>query len=88
MDITIHTTDDAATTRESIVRAINLESERTGVTAIDTGTIEGGITLVAKDGRNIMLENTDGLAAGATGLDLAAAANNATFATGSVTLVA
>ncbi len=85
--ITLQTTDNTATTRESVVRAINLESERTGVIAIDTGTDEGGVTLVAKDGRNIMLENTSDLGAAATGLRLTTGANAATIASGTVTLV-
>ncbi len=85
--ITLQTTDNTATTRESVVRAINLESERTGVIAIDTGTDEGGVTLVAKDGRNIMLENTSDLGAAATGLRLTNGANAATIASGTVTLV-
>ncbi len=40
-------------TRESVVRAINLISDKTGVKAIDTGTENKGVTLVAIDGRNI-----------------------------------
>jgi flagellin len=36
-----------------VVRAINLISDRTGVTAIDTGSDTKGISLVAPDGRNI-----------------------------------
>ncbi|QGU32549.1 flagellin [Thermochromatium tepidum] len=87
VSITLQTTDDDATTREAVVRAINLESERTGVTAVDTGTIEGGITLVAKDGRNIVLENTSNLTAASTGLQLTAGASAATIAAGTVTLV-
>jgi len=87
VSITLQTTNDAATTREAVVRAINLESERTGVTAVDTGTIEGGITLVAKDGRNIVLENTSNLTAASTGLQLTAGASAATIAAGTVTLV-
>ncbi|MCK7578319.1 MAG: flagellin [Chromatiales bacterium] len=87
VSITLNTTDNEATTREAVVRAINLESARTGVTAVDTGTIEGGITLVAKDGRNIMLENTSDLSATATGLQLTSGASGATIAAGTVTLV-
>lgn len=87
--ILLQTTTDAATTRESIVRAINLESERTGVTAVDTGTVEGGITLTAADGRNIVLENTGGLTRAQTGLGFADDnANSAVVASGTVTLVA
>ncbi len=40
-------------TRESVVRAINLISDRTGVKAVDTGSESKGVTLVAVDGRNI-----------------------------------
>jgi flagellin len=40
-------------TRESVVRAINLISDKTGVKAIDTGSETKGVTLVAVDGRNI-----------------------------------
>ncbi|MGQ9659594.1 MAG: flagellin N-terminal helical domain-containing protein [Thermochromatium sp.] len=84
--IALQTTNNTATTRESVVRAINLESERTGVTAIDTGTDEGGVTLVAKDGRNIVLENTGNLSAEWTGLQLTSNSGT-TIAAGTVTLV-
>lgn len=77
---------NTATTRESIVRAINLNSDQTGVIAIDTGTDEGGITLVAKDGRNIVLENTSNFNANQTGLNLTGS-SGATVAAGTVTLV-
>jgi len=40
-------------TRASVVRAINLISDKTGVQAIDTGSDAKGVTLVAADGRNI-----------------------------------
>ena len=40
-------------TREDVVRAINLISDKTGVRAIDTGSDAKGITLSAADGRNI-----------------------------------
>jgi flagellin len=82
--IAVSTTTDTAATRASITEAINAESERTGVTAIDTGEDSSGITLVAEDGRNISL----GLAtvtAAATGLG----GTNSQFSvtTGTVTLV-
>ncbi|QIK38179.1 flagellin [Caldichromatium japonicum] len=85
--IALQTTSDTATTRESVVRAINLNSDQTGVIAIDTGTDEGGVTLVAKDGRNIVLENNNNLTAAQTGLNLAVGANATTIAAGTVTLV-
>jgi flagellin len=40
-------------TRRRLVFAINAISEKTGVTAINAGADERGMTLVAKDGRNI-----------------------------------
>ena len=40
-------------TRENVVRAINLISDKTGVKAIDTGSDAKGVTLIAVDGRNI-----------------------------------
>jgi flagellin len=42
--------------REDVVRALNLISDKTGVTAVDTGVDAQGIKLVAKDGRNIEVE--------------------------------
>lgn len=81
------TANNMATTRESIVSAINLNSQQTGVTAIDTGTDEGGITLQAADGRNIFLENTSNFAANQTGLGLSTGGSTYAIATGSVTLV-
>mgnify|MGYP001773334232 CR=1 FL=1 len=86
--IDLSTTTDTATTRAAVVRDINLKSEQTGVTAVDSGTDNGGITLVAADGRNIVLENSaGGLTAGNTGLGLAGASGNTAIATGTVTLV-
>ncbi|MEY3653493.1 MAG: A-type flagellin, partial [Pseudomonadota bacterium] len=40
-------------TREDVVRAINMITEKTGVKAVDTGSDAQGIQLVAADGRNI-----------------------------------
>jgi len=80
--IAVQTTADAATTRASVVAAINAVSELTGVTAIDTGDDNLGVTLSAADGRNIELAFGGALTDANTGL---AAAD--TYA-GSVTLVA
>ncbi|MTW20644.1 flagellin [Allochromatium palmeri] len=90
VQITLQTTADTNTTRSSVVDAINLKSDQTGVTAIDTGTADGGVTLVAADGRNIALSNeAGGLTAANTGLGLAGAANgNSSITSGTVTLVA
>ncbi|MBK1719487.1 flagellin [Thiocystis violacea] len=82
--------NNTVATREAIVKAINLESESTGVTAIDSGTENGGITLAAADGRNIVLTTADAnLTALNTGLNITSGGANATtMATGTVTLVA
>ena len=45
--------NNAQATRNNVVRAINLISDKTGVQAIDTGSDTKGIQLVAADGRNI-----------------------------------
>jgi flagellin len=45
--------NNSQATRANVVRAINLISDRTGVTAVDTGSDAKGISLVAPDGRNI-----------------------------------
>jgi len=45
--------NNSQATRANVVRAINLISDRTGVTAIDTGSDAKGVSLVAPDGRNI-----------------------------------
>lgn len=45
--------NNSQATRANVVRAINLISDRTGVSAIDTGSDTKGISLVAPDGRNI-----------------------------------
>jgi len=57
--------------RTSVVQAINAISGRTGVTAVDTGSLSTGIKLVAADGRNISLSSTStSLTAASTGLNL------------------
>ncbi len=43
-------------TRANVVRAINMITPKTGVKAIDSGSVEKGITLVAADGRNIEIQ--------------------------------
>jgi len=43
-------------TRNNVVRAINMITPKTGVKAIDSGSVEKGITLVAADGRNIEVQ--------------------------------
>jgi len=45
--------NNSQATRANVVRAINLISDKTGVKAVDNGTDEKGISLIAADGRNI-----------------------------------
>lgn len=80
---------DNAANRQSIVEAINLKSKETGVTAIDTGIDNNGITLVAEDGRNIAVYNSGSgnLTAANTGLSIGGTGTG-TLTTGTVTLVA
>jgi len=54
-EITTSATDSTLTS-QNVIKAINDLTERTGVKAIDTRLIDGGITLVAEDGRNIDVE--------------------------------
>lgn len=60
VEISVQTTNDASTTRASVAAAINAESDRTGVKAIDTGDLATGVSLIATDGRNIDLDLTAG----------------------------
>lgn len=81
---------ELASTRAAVMAAINAKSEQTGVTAVDSGSADNGVVLVAKDGRNITLENVAGstLTAAGTGLDIAAAGDPAETHEGGFTLVA
>lgn len=95
VDIEISTTrnrndSELASTRAAVMAAINAKSEQTGVTAVDSGSADNGVVLVAKDGRNITLENVAGstLTAAGTGLDIAAAGDPAETHEGGFTLVA
>jgi flagellin len=74
-------------TREDVVRAINLISDKTGVKAIDTGSDAKGITLSAADGRNIAVGTTGTVAQlGLTGITSAITAADATVFTSQVQL--
>jgi len=60
---------DAAADRQSVVAAINARSGETGVVATDEGTLQGGVSLAADDGRNITLGSVTGtVTSEATGL--------------------
>ncbi len=67
-EISIDTTGDEATSRASVVAAINAKAEQTGIMAVDSGDNATGVTLVAKDGRNIQLSFGGNLDAANTGL--------------------
>jgi len=47
------TLNNARATRQDVIRAINMISDKTGVMAVDSGYDTKGVTLVARDGRNI-----------------------------------
>ena len=79
--ISVTTNGDAASSRTAVVGAINAKSEQTGVTAVDTGDDDQGVTLTAADGRNITTSFST-LTAASTGIAAAA-----TY-TGGYTLVA
>lgn len=49
-----------ALSRKAVVNAINAKSAITGVVARDTESDEGGVTLTAADGRNIVVDSTTG----------------------------
>ncbi|MEM7003161.1 MAG: hypothetical protein AAF529_20400 [Pseudomonadota bacterium] len=67
--VVVDTTADGASTRSSVVTALNAVSDRTGVVAVDTGADATGITLEAEDGRNveITLETISGALSGLVG---------------------
>lgn len=59
----------AASNRSAVIAAINAISKQTGVTAVDTNSMENGIKLVAEDGRNINVQFGNGLNSANTGID-------------------
>ncbi len=59
---------DNALTRKAVVSAINVRTTQTGVRAVDTGSDETGVTLVADDGRNITLNIGADFSSAALGL--------------------
>jgi flagellin len=63
---------DTSLSRKTVVNAINAISSQTGVVAEDTGSNDLGVTLTAKDGRNISL-TLNSLKSTTTGLKSSAA---------------
>jgi len=51
---------DSEITRQQVLAAINVLTDRTGIRAIDSRLTDGGISLVAEDGRNIDVEMFSG----------------------------
>ena len=68
----VSTTTDTSLSRQLVTDAINAISGATGVKAINTGSDNAGVALVAEDGRNIRLA-TSTVTAASTGLATAAA---------------
>ena len=50
------TANDPQVNRATAINAINMLTSKTGVTAVDTGSNEQGISLIAQDGRNIEVQ--------------------------------
>jgi len=59
---------DAASSRISVVNAINEQSGQTGVIAIDTEDDLTGVQLEAADGRNVSVAFTNGITSAGTGI--------------------
>ncbi|WP_396587222.1 flagellin [Bermanella sp. R86510] len=67
--VDIQTTTNASTSRASVVEAINAVSDQTGVMATDSGDDANGVTLTAKDGRNVTIDyNGSAITAANSGL--------------------
>ncbi len=79
-------TDDLAAKRAETVNIINAKSDLTGVTAVDSGSDNGGITLVAADGRNIAVSAGTAAAADNFGISFGQADGTVEVTTGAVSL--
>ncbi|CAK0772152.1 flagellin [Gammaproteobacteria bacterium] len=66
--ITTSTANNNSASRQSVVDAINAQSVRTGVTATNTNSDSGGVTLSAADGRNIAVSFDATTLSASTGL--------------------
>jgi flagellin len=87
---TITVTTDAGESRANVVAEINKFSAQTGVVAIDSGSDNNGVQLVAEDGRNIAVTlttaATGAMTAATTGIGMAATADRSAIQTGTFTL--
>lgn len=88
VDISISTTASTSQTRAGVVEAINAVSDQTGVIAVNAGSDNGGVQLIAEDGRNISMSASGTLTAASTGLALNATPSTQETYEGGYTLVA
>ncbi len=88
VDISLSTTASTSQTRAGVVEAINAVSDQTGVIAVNSNSDNGGVQLIAEDGRNISISASNTLSAASTGLALNATASNQETYEGGYTLVA
>ena len=68
VEIDITTSTSTTQSRASVVEAINAVADQTGITALDSGSDNGGVSLVAEDGRNVEIAFGGTLTAASTGL--------------------
>ena len=71
---TFYTSSDSEISRATVAAAINAISDRTGVKAVNTHDDRQGVTLVAADGRNVVVAFSAGMGAAVTGLSAATTA--------------
>jgi flagellin len=87
---TITVTTDAGESRANVVAEINKFSAQTGVVAIDSGSDNNGVQLVAEDGRNIAVTITSAASGtftdAETGIGMAASGDVSAVQTGTFTL--
>ncbi len=68
VSIDLSTSTSTSQTRAGVVEAINAVAAQTGISAVDSGSDSGGVSLVAADGRNIQIAFGGSLTAASTGL--------------------
>ncbi|GLQ32227.1 flagellin [Litoribrevibacter albus] len=86
----VSSTDEsnAEQNRLTAVNAINSIAGQTGVVAVDTGSPDEGIRLIAEDGRNVVIELSDPTLRLATGINGHAVADEPAVFTGAIELSA
>jgi flagellin len=68
----------AGQNRANVIAAINAIKDQTGVEAVDSNSMEGGIKLVAADGRNIDVQFNNGINSGNSGIGTSASGSTVT----------